>query len=80
MTEKFQDATLESSRAVLLKRIAETLNCEADDIVGTASVDLNETSALLGMWMKIEDKQDRLKVLAFVRTVSGGFDTEGESQ
>jgi hypothetical protein len=32
------------------------------------------------MWMKIEDKQDRLKVLAFVRTVSGGFDTEGESQ
>lgn len=80
MTKKFQDNHQENSRVVLLKRIAEALNCEVGDITGTMSPEFNETLALLRMWMTIEDKQDRLKVLAFVRTVSSGLNTNGDSR
>lgn len=69
MSTKTQSCDHGGEQSVLLKKIADTLDCSVSDFVGPGSSDLSQTVELMHMWMTLEHEQDRLKVLALIRNI-----------
>lgn len=55
--------------SLLLARIAKVLDRPVSDFTDPAICDLGQTSELLRLWISINGKDDRMKVLGFMRTV-----------
>lgn len=53
-----------------MNQIAETLDCPVEAFSDPSSLERNQTVELLRLWAMIEDEQDRLKVLSFLRGVA----------
>ena len=64
----------------VLERIAETLDCSVSDFSEPTSSNLNQTAELLCMWLMIGNEQDRLKVLAIVRSIAPTVATQQHSR
>lgn len=78
---------LESARTVhrvferqpILEEIAASLGCSVADFSEPTSSNLNQTGELLGMWLMIDNEQDRLKVLSLMRSIAPTATTQQQS-
>jgi hypothetical protein len=69
MLEKLKGYPRLAEPQPVLERIAETLDCSVSDFSEPTSNNLNQTAELLCMWLMIKNEQDRLKVLACMRSI-----------
>lgn len=51
----------------MLRRLAAALDCPVESFVRPNSSELGQTAELLGLWMGLARKEDRAKVLAYIR-------------
>jgi hypothetical protein len=80
MLENLKRYPYPSEQYPVLERIAETLDCSVSDFSEPTSSNLNQTAELLCMWLMIGNEQDRLKVLAIVRSIAPTVAKQQHSQ
>lgn len=71
MSEKGKSPQISKASSVLLTKISQVLDRPVADFFETEPRDLNHTTELLRLWLAINDEQDRMKVLSFIRSIEG---------
>lgn len=71
MSEEEGTPKISKASSMLLTRISEVLGRPVSDFFDPKTCDLGHTTELLRLWLTINDEQDRMKVLSFIRSIEG---------
>lgn len=71
MLEKGGAPQISKVSSMLLAKISQVLDRPVSDFFETEPRDLGHTTELLRLWLTINDEQDRMKVLSFIRSIEG---------
>ncbi|KQP48800.1 hypothetical protein ASF34_20900 [Methylobacterium sp. Leaf106] len=63
-----------NQKAALLNKLATALDCPVSAFSESSLGDPTQTAELLRLWAMVDDEQDRLNVLSFIRSLAHGTD------